>query len=305
MRNKKFTDELKRRGIINRRNKNPQNNINNDKKEQEMSHHFNRNPRRREDINQNYLFYPLHDQKEDDKSKYSLSVGFLIVATGKYHKFVLPLIESIEKNVLLNNEKKYYVFSDNEIEFGEYKNRCKNLKIEHRPFPYPTMYRFHFFKTHWNELETDQLIYIDADTIVKSEIGTEVLFPVTVTQHCGFISHGGTFERNPISKTFVNVRDQKNYYGGGFYSFSKKEFKLLCDSCSDMIDQDVSNGIIPQWHDESALNKYMSIKSPDRVLSPAYHYPENHEHIYRTWGDKNRFQCKILLLDKNHEEIRS
>jgi len=63
-------------------------------------------------------------------------------------------------------------------------------------------------------------------------------------------------------------------------------------------------GIVPVWHDESALNKYISMLHPSRVLSPSYHYPENNEKIYSSWGENN-YECKILLLDKNHKEIRS
>jgi hypothetical protein len=32
--------------------------------------------------------------------------------------------------------------------------------------------------------------------------------------------------------------------------------------------------------------------------------PEEIEHIYNSWGGKEKYACKILLLNKNHKEIR-
>jgi hypothetical protein len=246
--------------------------------------------------------YPLHNLYEDDPSKHSIDVGFLIVATGKYDIFVEPLIRSIEENVLPNNRKFYNIFSDKNIIIGDVIYSIFN--IDHKPFPYPTLKRFHFFDKYNGDIVGDQIIYIDADTLIKSKIGTEILYPITVTQHCGFVDRIGSFERRSMSSCYINPRDCKNYFGGGFYSFSREEFFKMNEFCKKAIDKDESMGIVPVWHDESALNKYISMLHPSRVLSPSYHYPENNEKIYSSWGENN-YECKILLLDKNHKEIRS
>jgi hypothetical protein len=247
--------------------------------------------------------YKLYDSVENDILKHKLKIGFLIVATGKYDIFINPLIRSIEKYVLPNNSKFYNIFSDREIilEGVDY----SIFSIEHRPFPYPTLKRFHFFEKYKNDIKGDQLIYIDADTLVTDNIGTEILYPVTVTQHCGFVNMVGSFEKRKESKCYINPENCKNYIGGGFYSFSRENFFKMSDFCRDLIDCDEENGIIPIWHDETAINKYISTIIPDRVLSPSFHYPENNERIYNFWGGKHTFKCKILLLDKNHKEIRS
>jgi histo-blood group ABO system transferase len=123
-----------------------------------------------------------------------------------------------------------------------------------------------------------------------------------VVQHCGFLNRYGSFEKNFLSKTFVREGTGKNYFGGGFYSFGRDSFFDLAKTCKKMIDEDASNGIVPVWHDESALNRYMLDNPPTRILSPSYHYPENKPKIISTW-DKP-YECRILLLDKNHNEIR-
>lgn len=259
---------------------------------------------REEKINEMPIYYNLHSEYEDYSDKHNITVGFLIVATGKYDVFVDPLIRSIEKYVLPNNKKHYNIFSDKpfSIEGVSY----SVFPVEHKPFPYPTLKRFHFFNTYKNSIAGDQIVYIDADTLIKKEIGTEILYPITVTQHCGFVNMPGSFEKRQLSKAYVNPREYKNYVGGGFYSFSRTEFFKMSEYCMNIINMDESMGIIPVWHDESAINKYIStVVTPTRVLSPSYHYPESNKKIYDSWGGQESFECKILLLDKNHKEIRS
>jgi hypothetical protein len=247
--------------------------------------------------------YRLHTEYENESHKRSASIGFLIVATGKYDVFVNPLIESIEKHVLPNNTKHYHIFTDKQslvLPTASYSIH----RIEHRPFPYPTLRRFHFFSEYSKLLTQDYLAYIDADTIITSEIGTEILTPRTVTQHCGYLNVFGTFEDRPDSAVYVDPSLARNYYGGGFYCLSNDEFFSMMNWCKDAIDYEASNSRIPIWHDESAINKYFTLVEPTRVLSPSYHYPEKNSRIYESWGDQ-LFPCKILLLEKNHKEIRS
>lgn len=265
---------------------------------------FRSNEKNNTEINKESMnFYHLHSEFEDDSSKYDIEVGFLIVATGKYDVFVKPLIESIERHCLPNNKKFYNIFSDKEIklDIGNY----RILPIEHKPFPYPTLYRFHFFTDYMDSIVGDQLVYIDADTLIKSDIGTEILTPITVTQHCGYVNRWGTFETRIESKCFVSKFDGKNYYGGGFYSFSRPEFERMSNECRSMVDWETTRGRIPIWHDESVINRYLVTNPPTRVLSPSYHFPESNQKIYDSWGGVQCFQCKVLLLDKNHKEMRS
>ena len=259
------------------------------------------NQEKKEEISSIMNHYPLHTDFEDSIPKHNISVGFLIVATGKYDVFLKPLIDSIEKFVLPNNRKNYYIFSDKDIKLDI--DNYNVFRIEHKPFPYPTLHRFHFFNEYFDKIDTDQLVYIDADTLITDNIGTEILNPITVTQHCGFVGRYGTFENRLNSKSYVSRLEAKNYFGGGFYSFSRDEFYKMMTYCKEIIDVDSSRGITPIWHDESAMNKYMTTTIPSVVLSPSYHYPENNQGIYSSWGNY-KFSCKILLLDKNHKEIR-
>ena len=59
---------------------------------------------------------------------------------------------------------------------------------------------------------------------------------------------------------------------------------------------DLGNEVIPLWHDESHMNKYMSENPPTKILDPGYAYPEN-------WNIP--FEQKIVGVSKDHQEIRS
>lgn len=245
--------------------------------------------------------YPLHCNYENDHSKHGIKIGFVIVATGKYDVYIEPLIRSIETFFLDTNKKFYNIFSDKDIKLSGVDYEI--FKVDHRPFPYPTLYRFHFFEQYKDSIIGDQIIYIDADTLITSKIGTEVITPITATQHCGFVNRWGSFENRQESKCCVSRAEGRNYYGGGFYSFSRNEFFRLCHFGKETVDWEAARGRTPIWHDESVLNKYLTLAQPTRVLSPSYHYPENNQTIYSTWGG-NKFDCKILLLNKNHKEMR-
>ena len=70
-----------------------------------------------------------------------------------------------------------------------------------------------------------------------------------------------------------------------------------------MIEKDLQNNIIPTWHDETALNRYFLEHEPEIVLTPSYHYPENHSSYIAKWRP-HKFSPKIILLDKDHKAIR-
>lgn len=235
-----------------------------------------------------------------------MKIDLLIVATNNYIKFLPDLINSVKTYFLTTEEVKIYVFTDNALECHNLINDDTNVAyryIEHKPWPHATLNRFHFFKEYINEINGDYIFYIDADTIIMDEITTDILSDFTVVQHCGFVNGGGSWETREESECYVSPQFQKQYYGGGFYGFSKEVFKPLISIAVDIIDEDIKNGITPVWHDESALNFITSlVKNPLKVLSPSYHYPENNPRIINSW--KEQYPCKILLLDKNHKEIR-
>lgn len=216
-------------------------------------------------------------------------ICLLIVATNKYTEYLPALIESV---------RKYFP-----CDICLFTNKDVDVKVEHickvrgDAWPYPTLYRYHFFKAYQNKIKDyDHYFYIDADTIIKSHLG-DVLSERTAVTHCGYVGRRGTYESNPLSTSYVGPNEGTTYYGGGFWGFSNKEFWKFIHEAVAMIEIDERKDITPVWHDESVLNRYLINNPPTKVLSPSYHYPEGNEDYYKKiWG--RDYECKILLLDK-------
>jgi glycosyltransferase involved in cell wall biosynthesis/SAM-dependent methyltransferase len=237
-----------------------------------------------------------------------IAVGLLLIATNKYQKFIQGLISSADKYFLNDRfQVTYYVFSDTNNQIETNRNVVQ-IHIDHKPFPHASMDRFKHFTNYASQFsKQDFLYYVDVDCLFVDNISTEILGNLVGVRHCGYFSSQGPYEHNPQSSLYVPVeypKRYKYYFGGGFSGGQRDSYLNLSRWCSEMIDKDLANGITPVWHDETAINRYFLDNEPDIVLSPSYHYPQsNIEYYRRQWGSNN-FHPKILLLDKNHQDIR-
>ena len=234
------------------------------------------------------------------------SVGLMIIATGKYHEYIQGLISSADNYFLKGLDVTYYLFSDAEHKIKSDRNIVQ-LPIEHRPFPFASMDRFKHFTRYANKLSGEKyLYYIDVDCLFVDHVSTEIIGNLVGVAHCGYINKRGPIENNAQSVFYVNEQQTyryKYYFGGGFSGGRTKKYLELAKWCNEMIDIDVNNGIIPIWHDETAINRYFLDHEPDIVLSPSYHYPQSHINHYKAIWNRN-FDPKIILLEKNHGDMR-
>lgn len=237
-----------------------------------------------------------------------MKVNLLIVATNKYTQFLPALLRSLKNNFLVGEDVTYCIFTDKTFEAHEenifYNNRMNLFHVDHMPWPGPTLYRFHYFRSHKENLKkANYFFYIDVDTLITSQITAEEIIGERVgTQHCGFVGKRGSYEGRPISRCYVAPNEGEVYFGGGFWGFSQDEFWKFIDKSIEMIAIDADNGITPEWHDESVLNRYFIDNKPTKILTPSFHYPMS-EKNKKSW--KENYPCKILLLDKDHKEFRS
>jgi glycosyltransferase involved in cell wall biosynthesis/SAM-dependent methyltransferase len=234
------------------------------------------------------------------------SVGLMMIATGKYDKFIQGLISSADAHFMKNGyEVIYYVFSDKQPSITS-SRKVVYIPIEHKPFPFASMDRFKHFTNHADILTTNYLYYVDVDCSFVSGVATEVLGNLVGVRHCGFYNAVGPYETNPNSCLYVQDSQARYryYFGGGFSGGRRNSYLHLSKWCSDHIEEDVAKGIIPIWHDETALNRYFLDHQPDVVLSPSYHYPQSNVARYRKNWDQD-FPPKIMLLDKDHQVIRT
>ena len=67
-------------------------------------------------------------------------IGLLIIATGKYDRFVPPLHESVQKHFMLKHDVSVFVFTDKTLPA---KNGLVVIQQDHEPWPNPTLKRYH------------------------------------------------------------------------------------------------------------------------------------------------------------------
>jgi hypothetical protein len=242
------------------------------------------------------------------------NINIITICTGKYTIFFEDFYKSCEKFFLKNYVKKYFVFTDGDIIQNEKIIKINQSKLG---WPYDTMMRFKMFNSIENILNGEYVFffnvnmifvdYIDDDIIPKEE--NDYLMGVC---HPGYINTDKNhlpYERNPNSNLYIPFGDGSYYFQGCFNGGRKKEFIEMSKILSEKIELDLSNRIIPVWHDESALNWYFNKKNTLR-LEPSYAYPESFENGSEFEKEIIKmFHKKIIQIDKNklggHSFLRS
>jgi hypothetical protein len=267
----------------------------------------------------------MHAGLPNDPSE--MHVGLLIVATGRYARFLPDLLSDCAARFLPGHERTAFVFADAPPP-PVAGLRVAHVPTPHEPWPRPTLHRYHrFCEAKARLASTDVLYYLDADTRVVAEIGDEVLpdarHDLVAVAHPGFCGHWsrggrlaramravglptparrwidrpsrGTYETRPESAARVAPHEGRVYYMGGFNGGRTAAFLAMAERIRDAVDRDAARGIRAVWHDESHLNRQL-IDHPPRVLEPSYGFPE---------GWDLPFAPRILLLDKDHAALRA
>lgn len=251
---------------------------------------------------------PLYEV-EHVKPVSKTNIGLLLIATGRYDKFIPGLISSADNYFMKDSDCQvtYYLFTDKEHRIKTNRNLVQ-LSIEHKKFPFASMDRFKNFIKHAEKFSNqDYLYYVDIDCLFVDHVSKEILGDLVGVRHCGFFSRPGPYENNPESVFYLKEsypKKYKYYFGGGFSGGRRENYLTLAKDCSDKIENDVTRGIMPLWHDETAINRYFLDHEPDVILDPGYHYPQNNETYYKEGWAPHSFNPKILLLDKNHGDVR-
>lgn len=168
------------------------------------------------------------------------------------------------------------------------------------------MNRYKYF-TQYSQVLLDNsnyLCYVDVDSKFVNYVGEEILpehnEQLVVVKHPGFWKSGGSWETRKESTAYIPSEKRKQYYAGGVNLASTKEFLSMSEYNYNNIEKDKMNNITAIWHDESHLNAYISNRGlPTKELSPDYCTPQGTD-----WFTY-KGNPKILMLKKNHEELRT
>lgn len=245
-----------------------------------------------------------------------MKIGILYVCTGKYHKFFEDFYESSEKFFLTEAEKHYYVWTDSELSIFNKPNITKIYQPK-LGWPMDTMMRFHMFNDNVSILENnDYLFFLNANMIFMNFVGEEVLADLVGVKHPNFWNKPPVtypYERNPSSQFYIPFEEGRIYFQGCFNGGKTGMFLEMSRILADKLEIDSKNGIVPIWHDESALNWYYCERDV-LPLGPEYAFPElfivNSQNIGWMKQESNLFMpiLKILQKDKmlsgGHEYLR-
>lgn len=222
------------------------------------------------------------------------TLGIITIATGKYfEEFIPDLKASVDQYFQFSGYKvHFYCFTDSLVKV----EGITNISVKHFGWPFSTLLRYRWIEQNLASLEQyDFLLYMDADMRVVS---TPPVFafnhPLVAVRHPGYLNTPGAFEIDRQDSCYVPPQLRKHYYQGCFWGGKSQQFCDLITALSKMVDEDLSQGNIPIWHDESYLNKYLSSQSCE-ALPPTYAWPE---------ADKPIDAPYVLHLEKKHQVIR-
>lgn len=234
-------------------------------------------------------------------------ISINVIATNKYVNFLPDLIKSIDDFLFKDSKILVIVHTNSSIEgINPEHKRIKILKneIEHEPWPYTTLKRFHYFNKAKSIIEkSDYSFYIDADSLFIGEIKEDFLPEIGMigTIHPCLSIGNGTPERNPNSKAFISPSENNRYFCGGFFGGDSKSFLQMSEKIFNNIEEDLSKDIIAIWHDESHINRFFLDNSPSLILEPPFAVAESLM--------EKQDSSKVLFLDKNlkggHEFFRN
>ena len=214
-----------------------------------------------------------------------MKIAVLYICVGKYDIFWKDFYLSCEKYFLNHHEKEYFVFTDAERIFHEDKDpHIHKLYEEFKPWPYPTLMRFKMFHRLKEVLsDFDYIFFMNANVKFVTEIKDEEVLPsgsdklITVI-HPGFANKKRweyTYDRNPKSRAYVRRKEGNVYVMGSLNGGCAAEYLKMIETLKNNTDEDLTEGIIALFHDESHLNRYVIGRNDVRFLPPVYIWPEH------------------------------
>jgi hypothetical protein len=231
-------------------------------------------------------------------------INIFTIATNKYKTFLNPFYDSFNKRFLLDEQKQFYIFTDDINHEVFFNKNTKGILIKHQEWPHITLNRYNNIKSILNSLTDDNELcfFIDSDMEVAQDI-SKILLPehrkYIGTIHPGNLtrSMNESLENNPNSSAYVDVSKIKPdniYIQGCLWGARKKDFQYMIETLDQMVKKDIESNIIAKWHDESHLNKFKLLNEEKfAFLTPDFCYPEN-------WKLPDNIEKTIIHKDKNY-----
>lgn len=189
-------------------------------------------------------------------------IGILYIGIGRYACFWPEFYNSCELNLVPEAEKHYYIFTDQATITPS--DRIEVFHQDDMGWPCNSLLRFKMFCRIKDRLSTnDYLFFFNANAQVVSPVSAQDILPededfsaLCIETNPEKMSH----EHRPESAACVPLGSAKYYYSGALNGGKAQSYLTLLETCNAIVDTDLSNGIMPIWHDESVINKFLADK---------------------------------------------
>ncbi len=138
----------------------------------------------------------------------------------------------------------------------------KVYHIDHFPWPIITLFKMNYIKEH--KIDCDYVCYCNGDMQFNIEYDySKNNFDFTklnLSRHSycneSINLDGHIFAQGIDKNSEAYIDSQYTYVQGGFFFGPSDITYKMCEDISLMVEKDLKKNIIPQWHDESYLNKW-------------------------------------------------
>lgn len=270
------------------------------------------------DLLNGYLQHVLTEAKKPPKT-YKVGLMFICV-NYPYWQYLKPVVDGVRTFFLPGHEVEIMLWSDlqNLPENKDVNYGATVFPIDSIEWPYPTLMRYQYFLSQKEYIKKfDYLFYLDLDMRIVNVVGDEVLGEgLTVAPHPGYYIRKELippYEPNKKSRAYINrpgsIQDDNGkprfypyYCAGGFQGGKTGLFIEAMEVMQKYISEDLSEGYIPIWNDESVWNKYVfdvQDTIPITRLDPSYVYPDSmikEYYVPKVWG--RDFNPRIITITK-------
>lgn len=190
-----------------------------------------------------------------------MRIGILYIGVGRYSCFWPKFFESCERLLVAEAEKHYYVFTDKEQDIPRHE-RVSVFHQDDMGWPCNSLLRFKMFCRISQQLEADDyLFFFNSNAQVVRPVGAADILPGDGEDFSALCLSTDTesmgLEYRPESAAYVRRGSAPYYFSGALNGGRCRSYLELVGECNRLVDRDLAAGIMPVWHDESVLNRFL------------------------------------------------
>ncbi len=202
------------------------------------------------------------------------TLAIYYIATGDYTKYINDFIQNIH-HFMPHLRKTVVILSDGLEEFNGKTYKGVNYivkKIEHNHWPIVTLFKMTYILK--NKIDCDYVCYLNGDALFNPIYHAYYMFDfekINISQHFHYDNENMHWYLDSSKKFLVDNENKRSlayidntnytYVQGGFFFGKSDLIYSMCEDIDKMVKIDLKNNIIPVWHDESYLNKWVLLNN--------------------------------------------